>query len=307
MNSSDNNKFNLFKTDPIKFLAGIYIYLIVVIIIIGLIYVYSLNEITTQTVPPRLNSEITEVDLTLQNAKVIPAIDLFSLVDPSQEFIAKGQKLFEQTCSSCHGNAGKGDGTAGAALNPKPRDFTDSTGWVNGTKLDDIYKTLEEGIPGSGMASYSYLLPEEKLAMSSYIRSAFAKNAPSVTGDDLMNLDANYNLSQGVSQPPQIPVKKATEFIIKENVPVVEKIKAILSSINNIKVSSGKDIFEKVTSDQFTALTTLNADLSWKKDQKLFISIIVNDALNNGFKGQIFQLSSNEWSALYNFLNRQIK
>jgi len=307
MNSSDNKNFNLFKSDPIKFLSGIYIYLLVVIIIIGLIYVNNLNDITTHIVPPRLNSEITEVDLTLQNAKVIPAIDLFSLVDPSQEFIAKGQNLFEQTCSSCHGNAGKGDGTAGAALNPKPRDFTNSTGWVNGTKLDDIYKTLEEGIPGSGMASYSYLLPEEKLAMSSYIRSAFVKNAPSVTGDDLMNLDANYNLSQGVSQPPQIPVKNATNFIINENIPIVEKINSTIESIKNMTSNSGKDIFLMITYDQFSALTSLRSNLKWKKDQKLFISIIANDALNNGFNGQVFQLSSDQWSTLFNFLNSQIQ
>ena len=41
MNSSDNNNFNLFKTNPIKFLAGIYVYLLAAIIIIGLVYVYS--------------------------------------------------------------------------------------------------------------------------------------------------------------------------------------------------------------------------------------------------------------------------
>lgn len=307
MNSSDNNKFNLFKTDPIKFLAGIYIYLIIAIIIIGLIYVYSLNEITTNTVPPRLNAEVTEVDLPMQPAKEIPAFDVFSLIDPSKEFISKGQKFFEQSCASCHGNTGKGDGVAGAALIPKPRNFIDSTGWVNGSNLNSIYKTLEVGIPNSGMASYSYLLPEEKLAIGSYIRSAFVSNVKPNTIDELIELDQTYNLSQSVSYPPQIPVKNATEFIIKENLPKVEKIKTIISFINNIKVNSGKEIFEKVTNDQLAAITTLNADLSWKKDQKLFVEIIVNDALNNGFNGPVFQLSSEQWSTLYNFLNGQIK
>jgi len=307
MNSSDNNNFNLFKTNPIKFLAGIYIYLLAAIIIIGLIYVNSLNEITTSTVPPRLNAEVTEVDLTMQNAKVIPAMDLFSIVDPSQEFIAKGQKLFEQTCSSCHGNSGKGDGTAGSALNPKPRDFTNSTSWVNGIKLDDIYKTLEEGIPGSGMSSYSYLLPEEKLAVASFIRFAFIKDAPPVTGDDLINLDANYNLSQGVSLPPQIPVKNATILIVNENFPIVEKINATIESIKSMTANSGKDIFLNVTYNQFSALVSLRNNLGWKKNQKLFTSIIVNDALNNGFNGQVFQLSLEQWTTLFNFLNTQIQ
>jgi cytochrome c oxidase cbb3-type subunit 3 len=37
----------------------------------------------------------------------------------------QGKKLYGQFCASCHGQSGKGDGAAAAALNPKPRDHTD--------------------------------------------------------------------------------------------------------------------------------------------------------------------------------------
>jgi len=37
---------------------------------------------------------------------------------------ARGQVLYVQLCVPCHGAAGRGDGPAAAALNPKPRDFT---------------------------------------------------------------------------------------------------------------------------------------------------------------------------------------
>src|SRR2546430_17352051 len=42
------------------------------------------------------------------------------------ENIAKGKAIFEGkgTCFNCHGLSGKGDGPAGAILNPTPRDFT---------------------------------------------------------------------------------------------------------------------------------------------------------------------------------------
>jgi hypothetical protein len=33
-------------------------------------------------------------------------------------------------CGSCHGAAGAGDGPAGAALNPRPANFTDSAFWA---------------------------------------------------------------------------------------------------------------------------------------------------------------------------------
>lgn len=36
----------------------------------------------------------------------------------------RGRKLFAANCASCHGRAARGDGPAGAALNPKPADLT---------------------------------------------------------------------------------------------------------------------------------------------------------------------------------------
>ena len=44
------------------------------------------------------------------------------LAENGAEFI-KGKKLYNQMCAVCHGAKGKGDGVAGAALNPKPTNF----------------------------------------------------------------------------------------------------------------------------------------------------------------------------------------
>jgi cytochrome c oxidase cbb3-type subunit 2 len=38
--------------------------------------------------------------------------------------VAAGKAKYDMFCASCHGPAGKGDGPVGAALNPKPRDFS---------------------------------------------------------------------------------------------------------------------------------------------------------------------------------------
>ncbi len=37
---------------------------------------------------------------------------------------AAGKQTFETLCVTCHGTTGKGDGPAGVALNPPPRDFS---------------------------------------------------------------------------------------------------------------------------------------------------------------------------------------
>lgn len=51
---------------------------------------------------------------------------------------AKGKSIFTSYCASCHGQAGKGDGPAAAALNPKPDDLSNPK--VAG-KLTDKYLT----------------------------------------------------------------------------------------------------------------------------------------------------------------------
>jgi len=53
---------------------------------------------------------------------------------------AAGKTTVETLCVTCHGPAGKGDGPAGAALDPKPRDF--SVG-------DFKYDTDKDGKPGT--------------------------------------------------------------------------------------------------------------------------------------------------------------
>ncbi len=44
----------------------------------------------------------------------------------NDDAIAKGKKIYNQACWSCHGQDGKGTGPAAAALNPKPADHTSS-------------------------------------------------------------------------------------------------------------------------------------------------------------------------------------
>ncbi len=49
-------------------------------------------------------------------------------VATSAASLARGKKLFQVNCASCHGALGKGDGPAGAALDPKPADLTAMAG-----------------------------------------------------------------------------------------------------------------------------------------------------------------------------------
>ncbi len=59
---------------------------------------------------------------------------------------AKGKAAFDQYCASCHGSGGKGDGPAGGALNPKPKDLSNKA-YVSSLKDDYLKKLIKEGGP----------------------------------------------------------------------------------------------------------------------------------------------------------------
>ncbi|MFI5251325.1 MAG: c-type cytochrome [Bacteroidota bacterium] len=56
----------------------------------------------------------------------------------------EGKHFFTKYCAVCHGDDGKGDGFNSFNLDPKPRDFTDSTLMSNLTD-ERIIQTITEG------------------------------------------------------------------------------------------------------------------------------------------------------------------
>ena len=78
-------------------------------------------------------------------------------VDNKAELV-KGKKLYNQMCAVCHGAKGKGDGVAGAALNPKPTNFTLAS--VQAQSDGALFWKLSVG--RTPMASYKKMLKEDQ-------------------------------------------------------------------------------------------------------------------------------------------------
>ena len=58
--------------------------------------------------------------------------------------LAVGEQVVKERCELCHGASGKGDGPGGAALNPKPRDWTNGAYMTTRTD-DDLYGVIYNG------------------------------------------------------------------------------------------------------------------------------------------------------------------
>lgn len=88
----------------------------------------------------------------------------------SDQLLLYGGKLYAQNCAMCHGEKGLGDGAAGAALNPAPRNLVKGP-WKKGAGLIAHYNTLTEGVPGTSMSSYKHLKPVDRWALVHFIES----------------------------------------------------------------------------------------------------------------------------------------
>ena len=106
---------------------------------------------------------------------VSPAVWVVSASAASAADAAKGNAIFTKSCAGCHGESGKADGTAAAALNPKPKDLSDK---AYNSKLDDAYlhNIISKGGAAVGkaplMPPFSSQLKEQDINdVVAYIRS----------------------------------------------------------------------------------------------------------------------------------------
>lgn len=75
-------------------------------------------------------------------------------MEATPEVLAAGKEIFTANCVACHG----ADMHGGVGPN-----LTDST-WIHGGKIEDITKTITEGVPDKGMITWGPILGPEKIA-----------------------------------------------------------------------------------------------------------------------------------------------
>lgn len=289
----DEINFKELFRSPARLFGYIYFYILIIIVAIGIYFVKNLSTINKNSILPVVGVDTTTVsDLQFSLPVNLPPVDVYQLANPTPELIGRGKNFYNSNCSSCHGESGKGDGAAGAFMNPKPRNFTNPEGWVNGRKISEMFKTLQEGIVKSGMPAFSHINPEELFAVIHYIRT-FSKDFPVDTKNDLQALNDTYRLSEGKRTTGQIPTSKASFLILTE----ASAERLLYTKILNSISSNPNAEFDKFinSKEKFTAF--LSKVISNNTDKIETLNFIKSNPLSCGInpkfllEDKVFQMN----------------
>lgn len=140
-----------------------------------------------------------------------------ALVNPFADDLAAaavGARIYAGNCASCHGDTGRGDGPAGAGLQPPPADLT--VHLAPGKHSDgEIFRWVRDGAPGSAMPPFGETISEEnRWKLISYLRTLPAAQAAEAAGPlpPLVFVRAGNLYRSDSSNRPPAPVPGTSEL-----------------------------------------------------------------------------------------------
>lgn len=106
----------------------------------------------------------------VETITLTPPAEYANLTNPlGADAATAGGEIFQANCATCHGSGGHGDGPAGAALNPPPKDLSILQAQVSDGYL---FWRISEGSPGTAMVAWRGILTDEQIwQLTAYIRT----------------------------------------------------------------------------------------------------------------------------------------
>jgi mono/diheme cytochrome c family protein len=223
--------------------------------------------------------------------KDLPPIDPATVMTPNPKLLARGETLFKQHCTSCHGDGGRGDGPAIATLNPKPRNLTSPEHWTHGHRITDIFATITKGSKGTAMAAYDFIPPADRMALVHYVR-ALGKFDHGPEDPQALAALADSFRSKGVHIPNRIPASMAIRKMVAEQAPVAPVALPAASDS-----SSAARLLRRVIVDPAAAARTLAATRNLR-DLTSVARAWTAGVPGNGFATALVALDAEEWHTL---------
>ena len=208
--------------------------------------------------------------------------------------MSRGASLFAQNCAACHGPTGHGDGPGAKGISPAPRNFAQRSGWKNGTRIEDIFRTLTQGLQGTSMVSYSQLTETDRIALAHTVQGlgAFDHGASDPAARAALQ---DLFRTAGEVIPNRIPVHAAMDALCREFQPAPCSIQGVHSD----------SMLREAIEDPARAAQTLGAVAGWDTDLGALARAVVGGNFDNGFFPIVATYSDADWKQLQKRLARR--
>ncbi|SOC25153.1 high-affinity iron transporter [Alloalcanivorax xenomutans] len=158
--------------------------------------------------------------------------------------MARAAEVYQSTCALCHGQEGRGDGPAGAALEPAPTDFHELARY-EGRSLLGLYTTITGGVEGTGMAAYEETLSEaDRWALAFYVGSMAVTPDMAASGKTAINneqeLKTALTLDAVIAKAPEDVRNQLGDQAYDAAGYLRTEPKALFSQNRFIEISDGK-------------------------------------------------------------------
>ena len=223
--------------------------------------------------------------------KDLPPVDPATVMTATPKLLARGEVLFKQNCTSCHGDSGRGDGPAVATLNPKPRNFTQPDKWTRGYRITDIFTTVTVGVKGTGMAAFDFVVPADRMALVHYVRSLGSFDHGPEDPKATLALAEQFR-SKGVHIPNRIPVSMAIKKMVQEQT----QVPALKLPASDDK-SAAADLLRAAIADPVRVARTVAATTD-RRDRLALARAWVSGAPGNGFAPALAGMSTADWQEI---------
>lgn len=230
-----------------------------------------------------------------EKGRDLPPVDPATVMSPTPKLLARGQTLFKQNCTSCHGDTGHGDGPASATLNPRPRNFTQPGGWTRGYRITDIFETISHGVKGTGMNAFDFIAPADRMALVHYVRSLGSFDHGGEDPKATQALEDQFR-SKGMHIPNRIPVSLAIKRMLAEqkappplHLPEDNDTSPIAATIRH-----AVDNPERVA----RTVAETKRDLNWQSVARAWTA----GAPSNGFAPAVAAMTDAEWQTVVSSL-----
>ena len=215
----------------------------------------------------------------------LPPVDPATVMKPTPALLARGESLFKQNCTSCHGDTGRGDGPASGTLNPRPRNFAQANGWTHGYRMTDIFSTITNGVKGTGMNAFDFIAPADRMALVHYVRSLGTFDHGAEDAKAIAALEDQFR-SKGTHIPNRIPVSLAIKKMVREQ-----------TAVAPVSPSGDATLLRDAIADPVRVARTVektNRDDDWQTIARAWTA----GAPSNGFAPSVAAMDSAGWQRL---------